>query len=306
MPMKPKITCFFLGARFARILTATGLAIVIFSTLALTSTARAALPAYRMSNASALGAADGKDIFDSQCIGCHSIGGGKRVGPDLKDVTLRRDAEWIKNFISNPGKMFKSDPIAQQLLKEFNDVRMPYLALKPDQVDAVVEYLRNPGAFPANPALISPPGDGKVGQSLFRGDVMLTNAGPSCIACHTVSGAASLGGGALGPDLTHVVQRLGETGLQAALNAIAFPTMQGPFEGHPLTANEQADLVAYLKSADQSQAAIAAIQPGSITAQLLLIYGIGLAGVLILFGLLLLIWIRLKKHYVPNLPVRKA
>src|SRR3954468_18615382 len=38
----------------------------------------------------------GKDVFAAKgCNGCHKIGGGKLVGPDLKGVTGRRDKEWI-------------------------------------------------------------------------------------------------------------------------------------------------------------------------------------------------------------------
>jgi mono/diheme cytochrome c family protein len=252
------------------------------------------------------GAAEGQAIFDQQCIGCHSIGGGKRVGPDLKDIMLRRDEAWVNSFIANPNKMFETDPVAQQMLKEYNDVRMPFLGLSPDQVNAVVEYLRDPGALPANPALVSVPGDPATGQRLFSGETALAKGGPACIACHTVSGIASLGGGALGPDLTHVVQRLGETGLSAALNSIAFPTMQGPFANRPLTDEEIANLVAYMKSADQSQAPVAAIQAGAVSGSTLVVFAISLAGALVLFGLLLLIWSRLKKRYSPNLPVREA
>lgn len=306
MPKISKAIRSFSWAGFVKISIMTALVLVLFSMMTLASTVRAEQPSDRLNQPLALGAADGQTIFDKQCIGCHSIGGGKRVGPDLKDVMVRRDPEWIKNFISNPGKMLKSDPIAQKLLQENNNVSMPYLALSADQVNAVVEYLSNPGAFPANPALVSIPGDVKVGQRLFRGESTLTNGGPSCIACHTVTGMASLGGGALGPDLTHVIQRIGEPGLGAALNSIAFPTMQGPFENRPLTAKEQADLVAYLKSADQSQAPVAEAQPGAVSLNTLMIYGISLVGALVLFGLLLLIWSRLKKRYFPNLPVREA
>ena len=37
----------------------------------------------------------GADIFQQQCAACHTIGGGTLVGPDLQDVTSRRDREWL-------------------------------------------------------------------------------------------------------------------------------------------------------------------------------------------------------------------
>ena len=68
------------------------------------------------------------------------------------------------------------------------------------------------------------------------------------IACHSVSGVASLGGGGLGPDLTHVYQRLTPAGLAGALSTISFPTMIGPFQDKPLIPKETADLFTYLKT----------------------------------------------------------
>jgi len=39
--------------------------------------------------------------------------------------------------------------------------------------------------------------------------------------------------------------------LAAALTSLPFPTMQGPFAGKPLSASEQADLLAFFASVDQ-------------------------------------------------------
>ena len=43
-------------------------------------------------------AQDGEQLFQ-QCKACHSIGQGKLLGPDLLDMSKRRDAVWLKNFI---------------------------------------------------------------------------------------------------------------------------------------------------------------------------------------------------------------
>lgn len=280
----------------------TGLALVIGSALAFVSTARAEAPALPAPQQ----AEDGAAIFDAKCAGCHSIGGGKRVGPDLQDVAVRREPAWIKDFISDPDKMLASDPVAEQLLKDFNNLRMPNLGLTPEQADALVVFLTNPGPLPHTPAQPAITGSPAAGQLLFRGETALANGGPACIACHSVSGLAGLGGGALGPDLTHVVQRLGEPGLAGALQTISFPTMLGPFANRPLTPKEQADLLAYLKDADRAQAPVQAVLPGALSANTWIIFGIGLAGSIILFGLLFSIWIRLRKRYLPNLPVREV
>ena len=58
----------------------------------------------------------GKAFFASKgCIGCHKVGGGKLVGPDLKGVTARRSQEWIEKMILRPDVMTKEDDTARQL-----------------------------------------------------------------------------------------------------------------------------------------------------------------------------------------------
>ena len=37
----------------------------------------------------------GEQAFKTKCAACHTIGGGKLVGPDLKEVTTRRDDAWL-------------------------------------------------------------------------------------------------------------------------------------------------------------------------------------------------------------------
>jgi ubiquinol-cytochrome c reductase cytochrome c subunit len=125
------------------------------------------------------------------------------------------------------------------------------------------------------------------------------------MSCHTVGGTGALGGGNLGPDLTHVIQRLGEPGVSAALKTIVFPTMQGPFLNKPLTPAEQADLVAFLKQADAMQPPQPAFAPGSLTTNALVVFTIGMAGALLLFGVLLFFWSRHNRYRTIRLPERK-
>jgi len=252
------------------------------------------------------GAANGATLFKEKCTSCHTIGGGTLLGPDLIDVTTRRDPDWIKRFIADPPKMFASDPTAQALLQEYKNFAMPNLGLAPDQVNDLVDYLSNPGAAPAPqnvPGAVGV-GDTIAGERLFTGTIALTNGGTACIACHTVSGSGSLGGGSLGPNLTHVIRRLGEPGIAAALQNIVFPTMQGPYQNRPLAPQEVADLIAFLKSADLTQGPILAINPGALTQNTFLVFGIALVGAVILFGLLLLLWSRSKRRAANHLPER--
>lgn len=238
---------------------------------------------------SGAGQPDGQAIFQTKCASCHTIGGGRLVGPDLEGVTGRRDPDWLAGFIQAPDQMIADgDPTALQLLEENNNVPMPNLALTDADVAAVLAYLGDPqGAGQAQPAPAAalPAGSVENGRKLFSGEVPLEMGGTSCNACHTVSGSGALGGGALGPDLTHAVARLSEAGLASSLANIVYPTMQGPFLNRPLSAQEQADLVAYLKWADQNAPAVQ-------TQTLWWFTGLGLAGALLLFAGMLFFWPR--------------
>ena len=85
---------------------------------------------------------DGASIFNTKCIACHTHGGGKKIGPDLKGVTKRRKEAWIKNMILDPDKMLKTDPIAKKLLKEHNNVPMIKLGLSEAEALSVIEFLK--------------------------------------------------------------------------------------------------------------------------------------------------------------------
>lgn len=302
----------FRAARIAGFMILCGIMLVLFSLVTFFSTASAQpVDNQRLApfiqSTTGDSASEGKAIFDEKCAGCHTVGNGKLVGPDLMDVTKRRDSQWIKDFIMDPAKMLASDPTAQQLLKENNNVSMPDLALSPEEIDLVFEYLSNPGAVPAAPAVVAPAGAGDpaVGLKLFTGEQLLTNGGPACMACHTVSGTGRLGGGGLGPDLTHVIQRLSEPGLTGALKTIAYPTMLGPFKNHPLTITEQADVIAFLKDADRSQKPVPVPSPGVLNGNSLMVFSIGVVAAGLLFGLLMFFWQRIKSRASLRLPVRK-
>lgn len=91
----------------------------------------------------ALAAEEGKVIFEQKCVACHTLGGGKKVGPDLQGVTERRDGAWLKGFIQSPSSYFaKKEETAVALLKEYG-IPMPDLGLKEEEVEAVMAYLKN-------------------------------------------------------------------------------------------------------------------------------------------------------------------
>jgi cytochrome oxidase Cu insertion factor (SCO1/SenC/PrrC family)/cytochrome c2 len=84
----------------------------------------------------------GSALFAKICAGCHSIGRGDRVGPDLDGLTLRRSRVWITDFLMDPIKMrARRDPIALALAAKFPGVRMPYLQIHENDVADLISYI---------------------------------------------------------------------------------------------------------------------------------------------------------------------
>ena len=85
----------------------------------------------------------GEEIFQSNCTGCHTIGKGNSVGPDLSGVTIRREENWLIRQIKDPdGLVEEKDPVALQLLKEFN-MPMVALGLSDEEIKEIILYLKN-------------------------------------------------------------------------------------------------------------------------------------------------------------------
>ncbi len=84
----------------------------------------------------------GQALFKKICAPCHTIGVGDRVGPDLRDVTARRERSWLSAFIQNPAKLRAlRDPAAIALAEKYPAVRMPVLGLGQQDAADLVSYL---------------------------------------------------------------------------------------------------------------------------------------------------------------------
>ena len=84
----------------------------------------------------------GQSLYRNRgCEACHSIGKGKRAGPDLQGVTERRDVEWLRRWLKNTNEMLESDSTARAMLAEYNGVRMPGQKLSDQDVDALIHYI---------------------------------------------------------------------------------------------------------------------------------------------------------------------
>jgi|WetSurMetagenome_2_1015567.scaffolds.fasta_scaffold522356_1 cytochrome c len=84
---------------------------------------------------------EGKKIYLEKCSACHKAEE-KFIGPAPKGILDRRSPEWIMNMILNPEEMIKNDPIAKQLLLDFNLAPMANQHLTEDQARKILEYFR--------------------------------------------------------------------------------------------------------------------------------------------------------------------
>lgn len=86
-------------------------------------------------------ATKGQEIFKKMCTACHKAGK-KFIGPAPDGILERRTPEWVMNMILNPEEMTQKDPLAKQLLIEFNGSPMANQNLTEDEARAVLEYFR--------------------------------------------------------------------------------------------------------------------------------------------------------------------
>ncbi|GGH44849.1 cytochrome C [Mangrovimonas yunxiaonensis] len=83
----------------------------------------------------------GADVFKKMCTACHRTEK-KFIGPSPKDILDRRSPEWVMNMILNPEEMVQKDPLAKELLIEFNGSPMANQNLTEEEARAVLEYFR--------------------------------------------------------------------------------------------------------------------------------------------------------------------
>ena len=108
----------------------------------------------------------------------------KKVGPNLKDVRLKLNKNWIPVWLKKPTDFRPS-------------TRMPNFRLNDDQIRAISAYLWQSGL--SDSATKQPPGDAPHGQELFelRG----------CLACHSIGEGEQMRGGTFAANLTRVGEK---------------------------------------------------------------------------------------------------
>lgn len=239
---------------------------------------------------------NGETVFNTTCFACHTIGGGRLIGPDLAGVHELRSQEWLEQFVRSSQTLINSgDADAVALYEEYSNMLMPDALLSDEQIRDVLNFIETkstdqpaPGdattvaeAVPDTPASEE---DILAGQDLFQGTIRFENHGAACNACHDVRHDAVIGGGILGAELTSVFSRMGKAGVRSILGQQPFPVMQAAYVDKALTETEVRQLVAFLEFADSEQ-----------YNQLPRDYGLGLfasgvVGAGILFGLFGFVW----------------
>ncbi len=92
-----------------------------------------------------LGQNTGEEIFKTNCMSCHTIGGGRLIGPDLYGITERREADWLKKWINSSSDLIATgDADAIAIFEDYNKVAMPSFYFDDQIYDSLISYLENP------------------------------------------------------------------------------------------------------------------------------------------------------------------
>lgn len=99
----------------------------------------------------------GAVLFQSRCGGCHTLGKGDKIGPDLMGLTARRSRQWVARYIVEPQELRAAgDPTALALMRRY-PVRMPSHSLTAEDLAALLAHLeRASAAAPRSVAQTAP------------------------------------------------------------------------------------------------------------------------------------------------------
>ena len=196
-----------------------------------------------------------EDLFKLKCGICHTIGGGKLIGPDLSGIREKRTDEWLLEFIRSSQKMIdKGDPDAVALFEEYNKVQMPDPMISDQEIMALLDHIEmqsGQGTVAQTYTSIlddATQEDMVSGRHLFEGIQRFENGGPSCISCHNdLSNYFFSENSYSTKDIRKSFETLGEAGVKAILESPPFPVMQEAFDERPLNEHEVHDLLVFLR-----------------------------------------------------------
>ena len=197
----------------------------------------------------------------SVCSACHTIGGGKKVGPDLKGVGQKRSDEWLAKFIRNSTEFIKEDADAKAIFDEYK-IPMPPNNFSEEQMARIIAFLKNDGKMPAGAAAGA--GESKTAA------VVKPPEWDACAACHTLGK-----GKKVGPDLDGITKKRSREWLEKFIRNSAefikedadakaiFDEYKIPMPPHDLSDEQMAALLNYIENYKQ---AVAEEKPATTTA----------------------------------------
>ena len=126
----------------------------------------------------------------------------------------------------------------------------------------------------------TPGGDVQRGEALYVGTASFEKGGAPCLGCHGIAGAGlgKAAGASYGPDLTSTYDAFGGEMLFDAFADMPFPSMEALYVDRPLTQEERADLVAFLRE-------VSGKEPLRIEGSLLLEAAAGVGVLFIVLGI---------------------
>ncbi len=86
-------------------------------------------------------AQNGEALFRRYCGICHTIGGGRLVGPDLNGVTSKRSEEWLMKMTKGSQDLINSgDTAAKAVFQKFNII-MPNQTMPDSELKEILAFI---------------------------------------------------------------------------------------------------------------------------------------------------------------------
>jgi mono/diheme cytochrome c family protein len=85
--------------------------------------------------------AAGQQLYDASCAGCHTIGGGATVGPDLARISDRRPREFIIRYTFEPDVVqAEGHPVAIELAAAYS-FPMPNVGVTRAEAEQILAFI---------------------------------------------------------------------------------------------------------------------------------------------------------------------
>lgn len=86
---------------------------------------------------------EGEPLFIENCAICHTIGQGKLIGPDLKNIQKNRTLEYFQAFVKNSQAVIKSgDSVAVSVYQDYDEIIMPEHSLSNVDIDSIWQFIQ--------------------------------------------------------------------------------------------------------------------------------------------------------------------